>query len=59
MSMKVRTTPKITNISNTTNYGKGYKYTIFALKASLGFNAGVVCIQEPFLGEKKSYTFGV
>lgn len=59
MSMKVRNTPKITNINNTTNCGKGYKCTIFAFKAGLGFNAGVVYIQKPFLGKKKSYTFGV
>ena len=34
------------------NCGKGYECTISALEAGLGLNAGVVCIQEPFLGKK-------
>ena len=34
------------------NCGKGYESTISALEAGLGLNAGVVCIQEPFLGNK-------
>lgn len=34
------------------NYRKGYECTISALEAGLGLNAGIVCIQEPFLGEK-------
>ena len=34
------------------NCGKGYKCTIFALEAGLGLKAGIVCIQEPFLGKK-------
>lgn len=32
--------------------GKGYECTISALKAGLGLNAEVVCIQEPFLGKQ-------
>lgn len=32
--------------------GKGYESTISALEAGLGLNAGVVCIQEQFLGNK-------
>lgn len=36
------------------NCGKGYECTctISALEAGLGLNASVVCIQEPFLGNK-------
>ena len=34
------------------NYGKGYESTIFAFEAGLGLNAAVVCIQEPFLGNR-------
>ena len=34
------------------NCGKGYECTITALEARLGLNAGIVCIQEPFLGKK-------
>ena len=34
------------------NCGKGYEYTVSALEAGLGLNAGVVCIQEPFLGNR-------
>ena len=32
--------------------GKGYECTISALEAGLGLNASVVCIQEPFLGNR-------
>lgn len=31
------------------NYRKEYDYNIFALEAGLGLDAGIVCIQEPFL----------
>ena len=31
------------------NYSKGYKCTISALKAGLGFNTAIVYIQKPFL----------
>ena len=34
------------------NYEKRYKCTISALEAGLGLNAGIVCIQEPFLGKR-------
>ena len=34
------------------NYGKRYECTISALEARLGLKAGIVCIQEPFLGKK-------
>ena len=34
------------------NCGKGYECTISALEAGLGLNAAVVCIQEPFLGNR-------
>ena len=34
------------------NCSKGYKYTIAALEAGLSFNASVICIQEPFLGNQ-------
>ncbi len=34
------------------NCGKGYECTISALEAALGLNAAVVCIQEPFLGNR-------
>ena len=34
------------------NCGKGYECTISALEAGLGLDAGIVCIQEPFLGRK-------
>lgn len=34
------------------NCGKGYESTISALEAGLGLDAGVFCIQEPFLGNK-------
>lgn len=34
------------------NCGKGYECTISALEAGLGLNASVVCIQEPFLGNR-------
>lgn len=34
------------------NCGKGYECTTSVLEAGLGLNAGIVCIQEPFLGRK-------
>ena len=34
------------------NCGKGYECTIAALEAGLGLNASVICIQEPFLGNR-------
>ena len=34
------------------NCGKGYECTISALEAALGLEASVVCIQEPFLGNR-------
>ena len=34
------------------NCGKGYECTISALEAGLGLDAAVVCIQEPFLGNR-------
>ena len=34
------------------NCGKGYECTISALEAGLSLNAAVVCIQEPFLGNR-------
>lgn len=34
------------------NYGKGYEYTISIVEARLDLNAGIVYIQEPFLGKK-------
>ncbi len=34
------------------NCGKGYECTISALEAGLGLGAAVVCIQEPFLGNR-------
>ncbi len=34
------------------NCGKGYECTISALEAGLGLEASVVCIQEPFLGNR-------
>ncbi len=34
------------------NCGKGYECTISALKAGLGLDAAVVCIQKPFLGNR-------
>ena len=34
------------------NYGKRYEYTVSALEASIGLDAGIVCIQEPFLGNR-------
>lgn len=34
------------------NCGKGYECTISALEAGLGLKAAVVCIQEPFLGNR-------
>ena len=32
------------------NCGKEYEYTVSALEASIGLDARIVCIQEPFLG---------
>ena len=34
------------------NCGKGYECTISALEAGLGLEAEIVCIQEPFLGNR-------
>ena len=34
------------------NCGKRYESTILALEAGLGLNAAIVCIQEPFLGNR-------
>lgn len=34
------------------NCRKGYEYIISTLEAGLGLNAGIVCIQEPFLDKK-------
>ena len=34
------------------NCGKGYECTISALEAELGLEAAIVCIQEPFLGNR-------
>ena len=34
------------------NCGKGYECTISALEAGLGLEASIVCIQEPFLGNR-------
>ena len=34
------------------NCGKGYECTISALEAGLGLDAAIVCIQEPFLGNR-------
>ena len=34
------------------NCGKEYESTISVREAGLSLNAGVVCIQEPFLGKK-------
>ena len=34
------------------NYRKGYKCTISAHEVGLGLDAAVVCIQEPFLGNR-------
>ncbi len=34
------------------NCGKGYECTISALETGLDLKAGIVCIQEPFLGKK-------
>jgi hypothetical protein len=34
------------------NCQKGYEHTMAALKTALRFEAGVVCIQEPFIGDK-------
>ena len=34
------------------NCGKGYECTIAALEAGLGLEAAIVCIQEPFLGNR-------
>ncbi len=34
------------------NCVKGYECTISALEAGLGLDAAIVCIQEPFLGNR-------
>lgn len=34
------------------NCGRGYESTIAALETALSIGAGMVCLQEPFIGNK-------
>ena len=34
------------------NYGRGYESTVTTLETALNIGAGLVCLQEPFLGNK-------
>lgn len=34
------------------NCGRGYESTIAALETTLSIGAGMVCLQEPFIGNK-------
>ena len=36
------------------NCGRGYESTIAALETALSIAAGIVCLQEPFIGNKST-----